>query len=252
MLVLVASALLLAGTTSAQVILGGTIDFSASSTKSSEVTEDYEKLQKNPTDFSMGIAPKVGYVINDKVEVGLKLDLQYEQTMNYVSLYDEDGENPKSFKDYKQSDFSWAIQPYTRFRCVEANGFGLWIEGLVDLGSVAKTNIKYYAAEYGDDGDEWRSEKEAAKLNNAPEVGKTTNFTGGLYIQPVLTYAINEHIRLETSLNFLGFGISGTVNSFIDDEGNTTKSNTCNFGLNISPENVAQIGLISIGCVYAF
>ena len=71
--------------------------------------------------------------------------------------------------------------------------------------------------------------------------------------QPVLTYKISEHFRLETALNFLGFNLSGTTSKTItDDKGNWRKSNTCDFGLNINSENVAQIGYITIGCVYAF
>ena len=110
-----------------------------------------------------------------------------------------------------------------------------------------------YAAKYGEDGQEYRSAAEAEKLNNQVTDDKSSYFEGGLYIQPVLTYKISEHFRLETALNFLGFNLSGTTSKTItDDKGNWRKSNTCDFGLNINSENVAQIGYITIGWVYAF
>lgn len=245
--------LLLPAVASAQVIVGGTIDFSASTSKNSSYYEGNEGLGKSPTNFSFGIAPKVGYVIDNKWEVGAKLNLHSNQKTTYVSLVDKEGKNPKLFKDSKTSDFKWAIQPYARWSAVEVKGFGLWIEGIVSLGSIADRKTKYYAAKYGEDGQEHRSAAEAEKLNNQVTDDKSSYFEGGLYIQPVLTYKISEHFRLETALNFLGFNLSGTTSKTItDDKGNWRKSNTCDFGLNINSENVAQIGYITIGCVYAF
>lgn len=245
--------MLLSVAASAQVIIGGNISFSADSEKQSSLYDEYESLDKAPSAFSFGIAPKIGYVVNGKWEIGAKINLNYDQTMNYVTLRDEDGEMPKSFKDYKDYNFNWSIQPYTRVRVGGGDkGFGVWIEGLVSLGSTAITKTHWYAAEYGDKGQEHRSEKDANKLNNQKEGFSKSNFTGGLFIQPVLTYAINEHLRLETALNFLGINLSGQVVKTIDEEGNWNKTNTCDFGLNLNSENVAQVGLITIGCVYAF
>ena len=245
--------LLLPVVASAQVIVGGTIDFSAKTSTRSSYYDEYESLDKSPTSFSFGIAPKVGYIINNKWEVGAKLNLHSYQETRFVTLLDEERKNPKAFKDMKMYNFKWSIQPYARWSAVEVKGFGLWIEGMVSLGSTIDTKTKYYAAKYGENGDEHRSAAEAERLNNQTTYGNSSYFEGGLYIQPVLTYKITEHFRLETALNFLGFNLSGTSSkTIVDDNGNWSKRNTCDFGLNINSENIAQIGYLTISCVYAF
>ena len=86
---------------SAQIIIGGGLNFSASSQKSTSLNNNNENLSKNPSTFSFGIAPKVGYIINDTWEVGAKLDLKYNQTINYIVLRDEQGDNPKAYTGYR-------------------------------------------------------------------------------------------------------------------------------------------------------
>ena len=83
--------LLLPAVASAQMIVGGTIDFSANTSKNSSYYEGNESLGKSPTRFSFGIAPKVGYVIENKWEVGAKLNLHSNQKTTYVSLVDKEG-----------------------------------------------------------------------------------------------------------------------------------------------------------------
>ena len=246
--------ILSAAALSAQVVVGGSINFSSSTRTNTGYYDQNESLSKSPSSFSFGLAPRVGYVINDKFEVGGKINLSSNQYTEFVTLADEQNNNPKVFKNFKRSDFVWAIQPYARWAAVNVNGFGLWIEGLVSIGSEAQAKVKYYPVKYSADGYEYRSAAEAEQLNNKEMTDDKVSYVkGGLYIQPVLTYTINEHFRLETALNFLGFNLSGTsTKRILDDEGNWDKSNTCNFGLNINSDNIAQVGLITIGCVYAF
>lgn len=242
--------LLLPVAVSAQVIVGGSIGITASSEKSTLLVDGkVQDLTKNPdgkpSQFGFKIAPKVGYIINDKLEVGASIGLGYSHNMMYVTLADKEGENPKAFKDNKTSNFTWSINPYTRYCLVDVNGFGLWIEGLVSLGTSAAPKTKYYEAEY----DGTKHNENADDLNkkdkNAP---KYSCFNGGLYIQPVLTYAVTEHFRLEASLDFLGVNLSGKAQKVTDKENKLVdKYNTCKFGLNINQGN-----LLSVGCVYSF
>ena len=240
--------LLLPVAVSAQVIVGGSIGIDAQGSKASSLSKVGDKevkgMTKGDSDFGLEIAPKVGYIINDKLEVGASLGLVYNQTMKYASLLDKEGENPKAFKDNKTSTFSWSINPYARYCVVDANGFGLWIEGLVSLGTSAASKVKYYDIEY--DGVTHRDN--ADELNKKDkDAPKYSCFNGGLYIQPVLTYAVTEHFRLEATLNFLGVNLSGSVVKNTDKDGNWTKNNDYYLGLNINQGN-----LLSVGCVYSF
>ena len=249
---------------SAQVIVGGGIDFAALGGDKSVFSET-GALTKSPVDFSFGFTPKVGYLINN-FEVGLGIGLQYNHTMNYEILYNEEIERSKIFKDYKDYTFDWSINPYARYRVVNAKGFGLWIEGVATLSTKGTEGRTYYAGQYGEN--VLRTKEEAYKLNHPEEVEspiKTSVFYGGLFIQPVLTYNINDNWRLETTLNFLGLHLMGDVETIKNKEtGEKLSYNTCNFGFNASTYNTfsvdvvgeiasdnLQLSFLTIGATYA-
>lgn len=229
---------------SAQVIVGGGIDFSASGGAKSTSTE-MGTVTKSPVDFSFGFTPKVGYLINN-FEVGLGVGLQYNHTMKYEILANQTIEKAKAFKNYKDYTFNWSINPYARYRVVNANGFGLWIEGIATFSTKGTEGRTYYAGQYGED--VLRTKEDAYKLNN-PEVVespiKTSVFYGGLFIQPVLTYNINNNWRLETTLNFLGLHLMGDVETIKNKEtGEKLSYNTCNFGFNASTYNTFSVDIV--------
>lgn len=229
---------------SAQVIVGGGIDFAALGGDKSVFSET-GALTKSPVDFSFGFTPKVGYLINN-FEVGLGIGLQYNHTMNYEILYNEEIERSKIFKDYKDYTFDWSINPYARYRVVNAKGFGLWIEGVATLSTKGTEGRTYYAEQYGEN--VLRTKEEAYKLNHPEEVEspfKTSVFYGGLFIQPVLTYNINDNWRLETTLNFLGLHLMGDVETIKNKEtGEKLSYNTCNFGFNVSTYNTFSVDVV--------
>lgn len=246
----------------AQLIVGGQLGFGVNTGAGTVKDSEIGVTSKAPVDFNFNFAPKVGYLINEKWEVGGKLNLAYNQTMNYSVLYNAEGKKGKAFKDNKVSYFTWAIQPYARFRCFEVKGFGLWIEGLASIGTSIGYNTKYYAYEYNSD-IVGRTKDQAKDLNDIANP-KTSAFQGSLSFQPVLTYAINEHWILETSLNFLGFNLGGEVETVKQDvlaptaaDPKATKSvkttrNTFDFGLNVNSNNIATLGFLQIGASYKF
>lgn len=229
---------------SAQVIVGGGIDFAASGGDKS-VSSETGALTKSPVDFSFGFTPKVGYLLNN-FEVGLGIGLQYNHTMNYEILYNMEIEHSKIFKDYKDYTFNWSINPYARYRVVNAKGFGLWIEGIATFSTKGTDGRTYYAGQYG--GDVLRTKEEAYKLNHPEKVEspiKNSVFYGGLYVQPVLTYNINDSWRLETTLNFLGLHLAGDVETIKNKEtGEKVSYNTCNFGFNASTYNTFSVDVV--------
>ena len=231
---------------SAQVIVGGGIDFAASGGNKS-VSSETGALTKSPVNFSFGFTPKVGYLINN-FEVGLGIGLQYNHTMNYEILYNKEIERSKIFKDYKDYTFDWSIKPYARYRVVNAKGFGLWIEGVATLSTKGTKGRTYYAGQYGEN--VLRTKEEAYKLNHPEEVEspiKTSVFYGGLFIQPILTYNINNNWRLETTLNFLGLHLMGDVETIKNNEtGEKLSYNTCSFGFNASTYNTFSVDIVDI------
>ncbi|MBQ2441665.1 MAG: hypothetical protein II502_05690 [Paludibacteraceae bacterium] len=246
----------------AQLVIGGGIGFGANTNGGSQKDSEIGLISKAPVDFTFGFTPRVGYIFNEKWEVGGKLALNYNQTMTYDVLQDKEGKNGKAFKEHKDSKFVWAIQPYARFRCFEINGFGLWIEGVASVGTSLGYNTKYYAYEYNSD-NVGRTADQAKALNEISNPRQSA-FQGSLAFQPVLTYAINEHWIIETSLNFLGFNLGGEVATVKQDvpaptatDPNATKTvktttNTFKFDLNANTDNVAMLGFLQIGASYKF
>lgn len=232
----------------AQLVVGGAIGFGVDANTGTTKAGDMGVTFKDQVDFTFGFAPRVGYIINEKWEVGGKLSLDYGQTMNYDVLFNASGKDGKAFKDFKDSQFTWAIQPYARFRCFEVKGFALWIEGVGSIGTSILSKRHYYAYEY-DATIVGRTQAAADALNDAQP--KVSSFNGSLQFQPVLTYALNEHWVLETGLNFLGFNLGGKVFTTETAAGKTTR-NTFDFGLNVNSDNIATLGFIQLGVHYKF
>jgi len=244
----------------AQLVIGGGLEFGGS--LNAQKMNGGFGAQYKTSDFRFGFTPKVGYIINDKIEVGGVLYLGYDETLRYTQIQDiSDPANPGEFrnvKDRKNGRFEWAIRPYARFRCLEYKGFGLWIEGWAGLGTESEGRTHFYA--YGSDtevdgGGQWRSSEAADLLNKKPEGHKYSKFNGEFYVHPVLTYTVNEHWIIESTLSFLSLGISGSVeketNRAMDAAGNdadiTTTTNDFNWGL-----GVMQGRAISLGVAYKF
>jgi len=269
----------------AQLVLGGSLSFSSNGNYlKTESTSENGLIYKNSNPFKFGFAPKIGYMLNDqKIEVGAKLELTYSQTTNYMIKYNqvekerEGGYTETVYTDGKaiKKDMSnyigFFIDPYARFRVVNAKGFGVWFEGLVRLGTELSLAGKTYAYEKGYYKDGTQSmyfieEKEALtqemidKDKELDPQKSYSNFTGSFSFKPVLTYDINEHWRLEAALNFLAVEIGGYVNTtetykdVLKKELGTEKStqNGVYYNLGIWTGNVANLGNFAIGAVYKF
>ena len=88
----------------------------------------------------------------------------------------------------------------------------------------------------------------AKKANKKNPDYKYSCFDGGFYVQPVLTYAINDNWRFESTLNFMGLNISGSTKKESMDKGDSwTKSSAFDFGL-----SVLKGDYLTVGFVYSF
>jgi len=237
----------------AQLVVGGGLNFGGWSDKQSTTSAPGGDTFKRSS-FQFGFTPKVGYLINEKLEVGAGIGLNYSETMFYTQIYDiTDPANPgkgKSVKNRKDPEFSWAIKPYARYRFFEVSGFGFWLEGVVSLGTSIEGRPKYYA--YGsatevDATAQWRSADDAKKMNEVPAGHKYSKFNGSFKVQPVITYTINEHWVLDLQLELLSLNIGGSVEKTTDDDGTGTKvtdtENEFNWGLGLKQNQGIAFGV---------
>lgn len=239
----------------AQLVIGGQLNFSAGTSKtmwSGDWGAQTPLGAGNKTSyFGFGIAPQVGYLLNEKMEVGGKLVLDYSHDNYFTVIENKDGKSAAKYaKDYRIADFSWSINPYFRYRLFDVQGFAMWMQAEAALGTSIERKAKYYA--YGDDNmTSQRTEETAKNLNKTADGHKYSNFKGGLYIKPVLTYTFQEHWVLISELNFLSLGLWGNVEKItekaMDRAGNDASivetNNTCNFNLGLFRGDVVSIGM---------
>lgn len=219
----------------AQLVVGGGINFGGYVDNAKTTSTPGGDTYKYST-FQFGFTPKVGYLINEKLEVGAGIGLNYSESMVYTQIYDiTDPANPgkgKNVKDYKDPEFSWAIKPYARYRFFEVNGFGFWLEGVASLGTSTEGRNHYYA--YGsanevDGSGLWRSADDAKALNEKPAGHKYSKFNGSFKVQPVITYTINEHWVLDLQLELLSLNLGGYVEKVTNDVAGTKVTDTENY-----------------------
>lgn len=242
----------------AQLVVGGGIDFDGSVYKTTR--NGNWGAQSKTSNFGFGIAPRVGYIINDNLEVGAKLRFAYDQTMFYTATENVSGKEAAKFeKEHRGSDFNWSINPYARYRLFEVKGFGFWLQGELGLGTSMEHKNHYFA--YGKAGETTPSRtKEAADLMNKKVDGhKYSCFNGSFSVKPVLTYAIDEHWAIESELNLLSLYLGGSVVKetekidpttglpAADRDGNekaiTETTNNFNWGLGLKQNQVLSLGV---------
>lgn len=185
----------------AQLVIGGSLSLDGNTGNVRWDSND-GRLSHGDSWFSFGFAPKVGYIIKDKFEVGGALGFTYNHQTQYTTLFDAEGKNGKSFKDQRWANFMWIFTPYFRYRLVEGKGFGLWLEADMNFGVGFEGDQRWFAYSY--EGQErtqqWCDDKRKAFLDEG-RLPILFNWQVGL--QPVVTYTIKEHFRLELTLDVL-------------------------------------------------
>lgn len=236
----------------AQLVIGGGVEFGGASSK---ITRDagYGDSYKNSS-FDFGFTPRIGYIINEKWEVGAGVTLKYNENINFAMV--SKGTDPaKAEKASKNLNFSWSINPYARYRLFDVKGFGFWLEGEANLGTSLEGRTKHFAYGVENETNTWQTAQQAKDADKIPDGHKYSKFNGAFHIQPVLTYAINEHWSIESQLYLLSFSISGSVEKTtdkgVDTKGNaadvTITDNTFDWGLGLK-----QGRYLSLGVVYKF
>ncbi len=198
----------------AQLFVGGTagLGFDGGKTTLNGTSSDNESTLK------LTVAPNIGYCFADNFLAGARLGISYNETTTPALIGD----------DTEVSNFSWAIQPYARYRFGEWNRFGLWSE--VNAGIGRETG---------------KTEVGSNSIENDPVLGWAVK------VLPVLTYSVNDHLTLETSLNFLTLGYEGSYTADADKTHEISKSSLI-FGANGNDVFGSAIGQIKVGFTYKF
>jgi len=142
--------------------------------------------------INLSIEPRYTYMLNDKWEVGGSLSIGTSQSI---------------ITKNRASNFVWAVNPLARFLLVGNERIGFWLE---TKGTLGTSSMRVHD-----------------KMGNI--TGNGIDLQWGLNANPVLTYQITEHFRLDATFAFLGIGLNGSTYF-----NNGAKSSIINFGAHLS------------------
>ncbi|MCL2682994.1 MAG: PorT family protein [Bacteroidales bacterium] len=223
----------------AQLFIGGGIEFNSTSDKTT-VSEDgyWGKVDRERTvsysDFSF--APMIGYYVNDKFAIGASIVWNKSTELEKYKYI------RPSFTDLEEEKLEntlFGIQPFVRYTFLQLGKFSVFVNaGAHFLTGPGK--FKYTEERIGS----WPySRTEEIDL-------KVSSF--GVNIVPVLAYNLTPKISLEAGLNFLNLGWNSTKMKAEDKDKNKYENNVSSFTAGVSPHNVVNVGLISVGFICKF
>jgi hypothetical protein len=144
-------------TASAQLWVGGSLDFG-----NSKQWDD----EKSKTEW--GISPKIGYALDDALEVGLGFSIK--------------GASFENNAETKSSQLSFTVAPFVRYTYFSEGNFSLFVEG----------NVSYY----------YYSGKREPKVGDTQ---KTSNWNFGANILPGFKYTLTDHFALVATFGRLSY-----------------------------------------------
>lgn len=181
--------LLLSFQVKAQFLAGAAFDinFRGTSTTYSEKTTD--------NSWGVSIAPQAAYLLNEKFMVGGTLSFDWKNNLenSYNALSGDSGD-----KKVIANQFGWSIAPFARYRLLEFNRFGVWMDSHVYFGmNHPMSGEGYYKPSF---------DKE---------------ITYGIQISPVVSFSLNEKTMINFHISVLSAGFAGTrtwkTNGTIED-----------------------------------
>lgn len=215
----------------AQLYVGGSLGINNNSSKkfekmTSPISKDTTEFGSSSTTFS--IAPEIGFFLSDNFAVGAYLGLGFSS------------ENNRAAHPTKVKGFEWSINPYARWYAIKSDKFGVFLEGGVSFAQ--------------------QSSKVIAKTATETTTVKRPSYnTFAITITPGLSYALNEHIELQTRLNVLGAHFMRTAQvTKVDEEvlgvkmAGTEKDIAYSSGLNFNSRDALRLATVSVGFIYKF
>lgn len=199
-------------TANAQWVLGGNIGVAHSNNH----TTDYAFGGNASTNIS--IMPKIGYWLNDDMQLGIQLGYVQNYTRTYGTADDVYTSNTGS---------ALAFTPYFRYNVANWKNFTVFCEAQLNLTLGLESHGYNSVTETTTDaGDSY------------------TSF--GLAVIPGLNYAFTDHISMDIYVNLLAL----YANFYSDDN---TGAHDWGLGLNMDPQTVnAHLNNFSIGFNYSF
>ncbi len=199
-------------TANAQWVVGGQIGFNHFG-----LHDDNYTIGSNAT-TDITILPKVGYQLNDKMQIGIQFGLDYTYNRNYANSDDTYGSNWQS---------SIAIAPYFRYNLMQWRNFTLFCEAQLGLGFTLEShNYNTVTDNTTDNGD---------------------NFTTvALSVIPGLNYSLSDKVSMDVYFNLARLACNWVLSDGFD-------VHSYDLGVNMNAQDLnAHLGNFAIGFNYHF
>lgn len=205
----------------AQFVIGGNVGIAHGGTSNGDFNDE--------ASTNMSIKPKVGYWLNDKMQVGMQFGLDYAYTRDYSGTDNAKYESATST--------SWQFAPYFRYNVANWKNFTIFCEAQLGLGITPKSSwMRNYPTETSGE-------------------GSTSSFDLGLVVLPGLNYALTDHISLDLYVNLLGLYYNYASYTTTNFDGTESTSHSHNWGLiaNMNAQSIdSHLNNFAIGFNYAF
>lgn len=214
--ILMAAALVVAANmASAQMFIGGAIDFN---TKASKISFDGED-SKQPSTTSFAIFPEIGFAAGDRWDLGLEFGVGVTSINQRDVAPDAD----------KATQTTWKVAPFARFSAIEfcKGKFEVLLKGSIGYNGASVKNYEFQG--------------------EAIEEATMAGF--GINITPMIAYNISDRFTILANINCLRVGFDYTC---VDIKDVDTKVKTTEFGIGANMGNLLNTSNFQLGFEYKF
>ncbi len=252
----------------AQFVVGGNIGFNT--TGGSENRNHVDAIAAANYDFTipgdlgnqntltLTILPKIGYQLNDNMQVGAQFGLEYTSTKDfsgYNAIHIQDA-NFEGWNSTTQNAI--VIAPYFRYNLTEFGSFTVFCEAKLNVNITPNAKRHIYESAYTD-----AFSVNHAEVDADDETYSYKSTVIGLSVVPGLNYKLNDNISVDIYCDLLRLGFTHTNSTTVWDASVggvadvTTVKNSYNefdFAANVNARSVANYfnNIISVGFNYHF
>ncbi len=161
-------------TANAQFVIGGNIGFS----HDADYDDNYTAAYGSQANTDITILPKVGYQLNDDMQIGAQLGWNYNYTRNYMGAKDSYTSTPQS---------AIVIAPYFRYNLLKWKKFNVFCEAAInfELGLESKTHTFVNGSE----------------VAGSPAKNGDNYTSFGIGVVPGLNYAFSNSFSMDIYVN---------------------------------------------------
>ncbi|MBR1799624.1 MAG: hypothetical protein IJ761_07015 [Bacteroidales bacterium] len=245
----------------AQFVVGGNINFNTNGGRTTDetiigsTTTNWE--QPSTAYTTLEIMPKIGYQIDNRMQVGAQFGISYNAIKDY-SAWSSVYTNPaiNDFEGWtRTSSFGFTFAPYFRYNIATISNFTLFCEAQLKWSHFGRPTIHNYNTEYTFAGITTPS-------TDTTFDGTTRRNQLDITVVPGLNYNLGSNISVDLYIDLLGIGFTHNSSNTFNDYSTPSTTNTNenvrtsnNFYLlaNANAQDLnAHLGLFRIGFNYHF